>query len=138
MASAWQNVAALADKYGLTMQRNTKSNYSRLAHEGVKFAEKQGKTASFVTAVFAAQWQDGLDINDLDTLVRIGDGVGLDSAALENSLSAHVFEADVVRDGSEANYLGIHAVPCFLVGSKAIMGVQPRSALLELLEEQTL
>jgi predicted DsbA family dithiol-disulfide isomerase len=137
MERAWKNVDALAKSYGLSMQRNTESKHSRLAHEGAKFAEQQQKADAYIRAVFEAQWCMNQDVNDVEVLAPIAQSLGLDEQAFRDALDHHTFEGEVLKDAEDASAMGIHSIPCFIVGSQGVMGVQSKENLQHMLTGRT-
>lgn len=137
MERAWKNVDALAKSYGLSMQRNTQSKNSRYAHEGTKFAEQHQKADEFVKAVFEAQWCKNEDINDVEVLVSIANTLGFDGQAFRDALLQRTFESEVLKDTADASAMGIHSIPCFIIGAEGVMGVQSKEDLLRMLTGRT-
>jgi predicted DsbA family dithiol-disulfide isomerase len=137
MERAWKNVDVLAKSYGLSMHRNTQSKYSRHAHEGTKFAEQHQKADEFVKAVFEAQWCKNQDVNDVEVLVSIANTVGLDGQSFRDALLQHTYESEVLQDTADASTMGIHSIPCFIIGAEGVMGVQSKEDLLRMLTGRT-
>lgn len=137
MARAWKNVDVLAKEYGLTMTRNTESKHSRNAHEGAKFAEHHKKGDEYIKAVFEAQWHENKDVDDIEVLTQIAGNIGLDGNAFRTAIEQHTYVEGVLQDESDANRMGIHSIPCFIVGAQGVMGVQSRENLLQMLTGHT-
>ena len=129
MARAKAGVEALGRKYGLRMTFNEKSKHSRLSLEGSKFAEEQGIGNAYHDAVFAAQFQEQKNINDLNVLSELAGQIGLDQEEFKQALVTRKYEQGVSRDVAEAQRLGIQSVPCFIVDGRAIHGAQSYEAL---------
>lgn len=125
---------ALGKKYGLQMTFNEKSKHSRLALEGSKFAEEQGHGNEYHDAVFAAQFQEQKDINDLSVLTGLAAKIGLDQEEFRQALVMRKYEQAVAQDVAEAHRLGIQSVPYFIIDGRAVYGAQSYEALEKFLQ----
>ncbi|WP_416149969.1 DsbA family oxidoreductase [Salipaludibacillus sp. HK11] len=130
------NVKRMSEQYGLEMKWNDKSKHSRHALEGAKFAEKQGLDNEYHDAVFKAHFQQEKTINDIDTLVKIAENIGLDPRAFRTALESREYEQQVVSEMEEAQRHGVTAVPCFISGTKGVLGAQTYKSLLKLIGEE--
>lgn len=128
-------IKALSQKYGLEMEWNDRSIHSRLALEGAKFAEEKGLANEYHDAVFAAQFQELKDINDIDTLSEISKLIGLDSEEFRKALLSRNYSDAVDNDNEEAHKMGITGIPCFIFNGRGKMGVQSYEELLQLVGE---
>lgn len=126
---AKEGLEALGKKHGLYMTFNEKSKHSRLALEGSKYAEEKGYGSAYHDAVFAAQFQEQKDINDLQVLTELAGQIGLDKQEFAEVLVGRRYKEAVTDDVEEAMRLGIQSVPCFIVDGRAIHGAQSYDAL---------
>lgn len=133
LAQAKLSVEALGQKYGLQMTFNEKSKHSRMALQGAKFAEERGYGNAYHDAVFAAQFQEQKDINDLDVLTKIAVKIGLDQEEFRQAILSKRYEQAVLKDIAEAQNLGIQGVPYYIVNGRKAFGVQSYEALEKLL-----
>ncbi len=77
-------------------------------------------------ALLSAHFEKGLDTGDKETLQRIADQVGLDSAETEEVLASDKYAAEVRADGTRAREMGVSGVPFFVLDNKyGISGAQP-------------
>lgn len=129
-------VETLSKQYGLEMKWNDKSNHSRSALEGAKFARDKGLEDEYHDAVFRAQFQEDRNIDNLQTLLDIGKDIGLNEAEFRQALETRKYQEEVLRDHQEAVSLGITGIPCFVSGNKGVMGAQPYESLLSLIEKE--
>jgi len=136
MARAKTGIEVLGQKYGLQMTFNNKSKHSRLALEGSKFAEEQGLGNAYHDAVFAAQFQDQKNINDLSVLTELAAQIGLDQEKFKQALVTSKYKQAVLEDVAEAQHLGIQSVPCFIFEGRAVYGAQSYKALEKFLQDQ--
>lgn len=129
-------VESLSKQYGLEMKWNDKSNHSRRALEGAKFARDKGLENEYHDLVFRAQFQEGSNIDILQTLIDIGKNIGLDEAEFRQALETRKYQKEVLMDHQEAVNLGVTGIPCFVSGNQGVMGAQPYEALLSLIEKK--
>ena len=123
-------IRGLSEEIGLEMRMPEKLSNSRLALLGGEFAREAGKPDEYHEAVFTAYFQQGKDIGDVDALLDIAAGIGLDLDSFRGSLeSGEHFPAlrDSVR---EAHSMGLSGVPSFVFGERNIVvGAQPYETL---------
>ncbi len=117
-------IEAMGRKYGMKMVFNDKSKHSRLALQGAKYAEEQGKGDQYHNIVFAAQFQEQKDINDLEVLTELAGDAGLDPEQFRKALLSKDYEPPVLQDLEEAQALGIPGVPYFVAEGGNAFGVQ--------------
>jgi predicted DsbA family dithiol-disulfide isomerase len=134
LARAKAGIEALAQRYHIDMRWNDESKYSRLALEGAKFAEEQGLTNEYHDIVFAAQFQKGKNINDIEVLVSLAEQIGLNPVSFREALKTRKYQKTVLQECREAHELGIHSIPCFIVEDRALFGAQSYEALEKLLD----
>lgn len=134
MKAAWENVRRLAGNYGLEMTRNSHRELrSRLALEGQKYAQEQGKGDEYTLRVFQAMFQQDRDIADPGVLTECAVDVGLDAAAFGAALTSRRYSEAALSDERQAAAWGIQSIPCFVVGNRGLLGAQPVEALEQLL-----
>jgi predicted DsbA family dithiol-disulfide isomerase len=133
LARAKAGVEALGSKYGLKMVFNDKSQHSRIALQGAKYAEEHGYGDEYHNAVFAAQFQEQKDINDLGVLTKLAGQIGLNDEEFREALVTKKYEPAVLRDLEEAQRLNIQGVPYYIVDGRTAYGVQSYEALEKLL-----
>ncbi|ODA39867.1 dithiol-disulfide isomerase, DsbA family [Desulfosporosinus sp. BG] len=138
LARAKAGIENLSRKYGLHMTFNEKSKHSRLALEGAKFAEENGLGNEYHDAVFAAQFQEQKNINDLNILTDLALRIGLDQEKFLEALISRKYKQAVSQDEEEADLMGIQMVPCFIVEGRKAFGAQSYEALEKLLQGQEL
>ena len=72
-----------------------------------------------------AYWAEGRDIGDPETLRSLAVEAGLDD--LDGVFAGDAYEDRVLASTAQAQKLGIHAIPAFVLDSKLlILGAQPR------------
>ena len=79
---------------------------------------------------------EGEAIGDRETLARLGGEVGLDADAVRRVLASGAYAAEVRADETEAQRLGIHAVPFFVLADRyGVSGAQPVEVLHQALRQ---
>ncbi|KJR49480.1 2-hydroxychromene-2-carboxylate isomerase/DsbA-like thioredoxin domain [Desulfosporosinus sp. I2] len=104
-----------------------------MALEGAKYAEDHGYGDAYHNAVFAAQFQEQKNINDLTTLTEIAGQIGLDQEEFKQAIVSKRYEQAVLEDISESQRLGIQGVPYYIVDGRTAYGAQSYEALEKLL-----
>jgi predicted DsbA family dithiol-disulfide isomerase len=92
--------------------------YSRLAHEGARFAALAGKADEYHVRVFSAFFEDDRDIGDLDVLTSVAGEVGLAPDEFRAALVSGRFTSAHEDALQEAGRLGIHSVPSVFINSR--------------------
>ena len=133
---AWSDsVAPLAERLGVTMRFPPVKPRTRLAHEAAHWARAQGRFDDYHNEIFRAFFERGEDIGDVDVLIALAHGLGLESDSLRRAPTNHEFAASVLADEGEAARLGVSGVPAFVANRKAALsGVQPVESLVQLIE----
>lgn len=137
LRTTWEDaVYPLADRLGMTLRLPPVQPRSRRAHAATRWARSQNRFDAFHEAVFRAFFEDGQDIGDVDVLVRLADGLGLDGGALRGALLAERYEPVVLAEEERAGHLGLRGVPAFVAASMvALTGVRPADDLRTLIAE---
>jgi predicted DsbA family dithiol-disulfide isomerase len=88
---------------------------TRKAHEAVRFAEDPALRADLVAALYAAYWEEGMDLGRIDVLVAIGERVGLDPFALKVALDIDLHTGAVEEDRRVATAAGVARIPTLVL-----------------------
>ena len=107
---------------GLPLTERSRTYNSRLAQELGKWAEEQGCGDQFRHAVYRAYFVEGINIAQVEEMVRIAAGVGLPPDKARNVLMERSFAAAVDADWQRAMDLRITAVPTHLCNGKRLAG----------------
>lgn len=95
-----------------------------LSHRLITLTPKDYKNV-MVEAIYKAYFEDGLNIGDVDTLVRLGKNFGFDESKLKQQLSGDAALAEVMTEAKAARERGINSVPFFVINNKvSISGSQ--------------
>ncbi|GAA4710716.1 DsbA family oxidoreductase [Brevibacillus fulvus] len=93
------------------------------------------KASDIVEAIYKAYFEDGLDIGDLDVLVKIAEENGLDGEQIREQILSDEAQDDLEEDLSIAQELQITGVPLFVFDEKlALSGAHPVINFLKALE----
>jgi len=103
----------------------------RLMHLGILRGVQNGLKERLLRAYMT----EGADLSDTETLVRLATEAGLDAEEARSVVATRAYAEEVRADEAEANALGIHGVPFFVIGRYGISGAQPTPVLLEALRK---
>jgi predicted DsbA family dithiol-disulfide isomerase len=115
-----------AESLGIKFTRGrTWTSNSLLALETAAFAAEHPLRDEFHSALFKCYFTDLGDIGQVDTLVEIADGIGMDGAALRSALDDHTYRDEVEQGLGLAREIGISSVPTFVIDDQyAVLGAQ--------------
>ena len=137
-AEARENVRRLQEQYGVEMAQEIATDVDSLPAQVVSVHVKETAPESwpaFDDAVFAALWQDGLDIGDREVLVDIASDVdGLDAAVVDAALGDADLRERVAELFDAARQRGVTGVPTFAFDGHAARGAVPPAQLERLVE----
>jgi len=106
-----------------------------LAHRLIHFAKSKGRQDAAEEVLFRSYFIDGKNIDDLQTLIALGQEIGLNENEVEAALQNDQYTDDVRHDIYEAQQIGVRGVPFFVFNRKqAISGAQDSAAFLQVLE----
>lgn len=105
--------------------RTHRSN-SMLSLQAAEFAADHGECAeAFHRRVFDAYFDELEDIGSVDTLVRLGEEVGLPGDGLRQALQEEVYKERVEEAVEGARQAGVRSVPTFIFDEQyAVVGAQ--------------
>jgi len=121
--------------FGLEMKEGPWGVNSRPALEGERYAREHGKGADYHHACFAAHWQEGRRLDDMEVLADIANGLGLDAAEFREVVTAGKYRILVEADLKLAWEYGIQGVPAFIFGNRYLVsGARPVEVLEEVID----
>jgi predicted DsbA family dithiol-disulfide isomerase len=127
-----QSVAA---QVGLVMEQRDVIINSRRALGAAEFAREHGRFAEMHLALLKAHWEGTERLENIDDLVKIGAGVGLDADELRKSIEDDRYASVIDQNRLEAESVGINAIPAHIFGGRyLVLGAQPYEAFKEVLE----
>ena len=102
-----------------------KTPNTMLSHR-LAYLAPEDKRGEVLDALYAAYFEHGRDIGDIDVLVDVAQSCGLDGAAIREALAGEAGTAEVLADVAFAQQVGISGVPFFIFNDKyAFSGAQP-------------
>lgn len=108
---------------------------SHNAHRLLHLAKKHHLGNELKEQLLKAYLTDGKDVNDLETLIALGQAVGLEKTIVEEVLHSDTFSNEVKKDIDTAQKIGVQGVPFFVFDNKyAVSGAQPEDVFLETLQ----
>jgi predicted DsbA family dithiol-disulfide isomerase len=125
----------VAAEVGLVMKQRDVIINSRRALGAAEFAREQGKFDEMHHALFKAHWEGTGRLEDIDDLIRIGEGVGLDPVELRRALVEGRFEKRLDESRREAESVGINAIPAHIFGGRyLVVGAHPYESFMQVLD----
>jgi predicted DsbA family dithiol-disulfide isomerase len=130
-----QRLQAVAAEAGLAMESRDVIINSRRALAAAEFARESGRFAAMHEALFKAHWELTGRLENVDDLVTIGAGVGLDPDALRQAIEDGRYEPMLDETRREAESVGINAIPAHVFGGRyLVMGAQPYEVFRQVLD----
>jgi len=121
-----------AEALDLPFGPRTMTYNSRLAQELGLWAEDQGSGTAFHRAAFRAYFVNGYNLAKRPVLLDIVKQVNLSVADAGTVLTERTYSAKVDKDWTDSRFLGITAVPTFVMGQHRLVGAQNYQSLTEL------
>ena len=114
------------EQYGLDLNVGPFGIDSRPALIAEKYAEAQGRGATFHKAVMQAYWQQARSIDDKAVLKEIVEQVGLSNENFDDVLANPAYDAAVSADVDLAREYGLTGVPALVFADRyLVVGAQP-------------
>ena len=135
-------VYPMAAKRAMKLQLPPVQPRSRKAFEATEYARDRGKADPMRHAIFAAFFEHGRDIGEVDVLGELAQPLDIHPTGLRRALAANVYTDRVIRDENEAAELGLSGVPAMVLTPTQssnerrllISGAQPYETVRELVE----
>jgi predicted DsbA family dithiol-disulfide isomerase len=131
----YTQMKARMDEEGLEYSHRSHTYNSRLAQELGKWADTQPGGEAIHDALYRAYFVDGVNVGDVEALLKVAAATGLDVDAARDVLESRSFKDSVDEDWNKSRQYGVTGVPTFVAGMKGVVGAQPYEALEHLLEE---
>ena len=126
-----ERMKALMAEANLPYGERTHTYNSRLAQELGKWADTQTGCEAIHDRLYRAYFVHGINIADIDELVKIAESVGLDAEQARAVLMLRSFKGAVDEDWQRSRESGITGVPTFLSNGLVVVGCQPYEVLEE-------
>ena len=106
------------------------------AHRFGHLAKQNGVGIEAAEALFKAYFTDGKNIANHEVLAQLGEEIGLDGVLIKRLLSGEAFKSNVAEDIHQAEEIGVHGVPFFVLNRQyAVSGAQNADVFLSALEK---
>lgn len=135
LEAAKTRLAQLMAEEGLPYGDRHMTYNSRLAQELGAWADTQPGGDAIHEALFKAYFVGGVNLMQVDELVRIAEHVGLDGAAAREALTTRAFQERVDTDWRRAAQYRISGVPTFVAGGNGVVGCVPYEVLEQLVRK---
>ncbi|WP_026945631.1 DsbA family oxidoreductase [Algoriphagus marincola] len=131
------NVVEMAKEQGLEFDfEKAKVANTKNAHRLIHFAKQQGKGGEMKERLLKAYFSDGENVDDLNTLIKLGAEIGLKESEIKSMLASNQFDDAVDQDIYESRLIGVRGVPFFVLDRKfGISGAQPDEVFEETIEK---
>ena len=91
-----------------------------------ELARDRGLHGPVHTRLMHAYWSEARDLTDDETLLDLVAEAGLDRDEASTVLAEGPYSERIAASTQEANRVGIHAIPAFILGGRlVVMGAQP-------------
>ncbi len=131
----FEQLRRTGEEAGLRMNVPSLVANTRLAHEATEFAKEHGAAHGFSRSVFAAYWESGENLGEIDVLCRLAGEAGMDGDALREALVGGRYHERVLEQLEWCRSEGVSGVPTsifsasgqFVVGEEltfALVGAQ--------------
>jgi predicted DsbA family dithiol-disulfide isomerase len=137
---AWsQSVFPIAERMGvpIVLPPVSPQPHTHLAFEGYQYAREHGKGNEYNHRVLEAFFRDGKDIGDVGVLSKLAGEVGLDAKEFEEALRTRKYRETYRRALRHADdEVGVNGVPMFVIGDRALTGLQGREILEAVIDQE--
>jgi len=126
MARRWDESRAVAKALGVPLAK-TRSPHrfnTRHLHMCTEYARLRGKETAFIKTFLEAMHGRHEDVSDLLYAERLAEGVGLNTADMDEAVESGVFEDLIDQHRADAAKAGVFGVPTFVVDGQLIWGRQ--------------
>ncbi len=126
---------SVAESVGLAMEQRDVIINSRRALGAAEFAREHGVYGEMHQALFKAHWEKTGKLENVDDLVRIGEGAGLDPGELRSAIEQGRYDDVLDENRRLAASAGIDAIPAHIFARRyLVMGAQPYEVLKEVVD----
>ena len=131
------HVSRIAKEVGLTYNLNEAVVANSFdAHRFSHLAKKYNLQNQAEERLFSAYFTEGKNTADKNTIIQLGNEVGLNGELIKQMLESNEYAEDVKNDIREAQQVGVKGVPFFLINDKyTISGAQDSSMFLGALNQ---
>lgn len=135
VAQMQERMAAIMRAEGLEYGDRRMTYNSHRAQQLASWAIAQDGGEAIHQALFVAYFVEDVNLADIDRLVDIAAGIGLDPERAREVLRSRRFRQVVSADWERSRQLGVTGVPTYRVGDREAAGAQPLEVLVDLVRE---
>jgi predicted DsbA family dithiol-disulfide isomerase len=129
------HLESAAESAGLRMRTRDVIINSRRALAAAEHAREQRLFDGMHHALFKAHWEGTARLEDVDDLVRVGEGIGLEPRALRDAVESGRYEPVIDENRRLATSAGIDAIPAHVFGRRyLVLGAQPYDVLKQVVD----
>lgn len=129
------SLALLASSVELPKIDRPKKMRSHNVLEGLEYAKAEGKFEALNDAIYPAWWMEGKEINNLDVLCGLAEGIVADLDDFRRAVEEKRFVDRIVPFDDKAHEDGIWNVPTYRIGGERL-AEQPTSVVREALRKE--
>lgn len=124
--AANDNIVKVAAEVGLKFDfTQIKPGNTRKAHEVLKYSNTMGKGNEIAERLFAAYFEEGVDLSDENSLLGFAEEIGLDKVKVQDIFDQNHYTKAVSEDQKIARQMGVNSVPFFVINDKfTVSGAQ--------------
>lgn len=130
-----QRMAAIMRAEGLAYGERSMTYNSHRAQQLASWAVGQDGGEAIHQALFVAYFVDNVNLANIDNLVAIAAGIGLDADRAGEILRSRRYREAVSADWERSRQLGVTGVPTYRAGDAEAVGAQPYEVLEKLVQE---
>lgn len=110
---------------------------STRSHQLIALAPDNVREA-VIDAVYAAYFEHGRNIGNIDVLIDIAQAHGMDADTTRQHLEAGAMREDVLASALEGQQIGVSGVPFFIINARlAFSGAQPPHVIVDVMRQAT-
>jgi predicted DsbA family dithiol-disulfide isomerase len=129
------HLQSIAQQVGLSMEPREVIINSRRALGAAEFAREHGKFDEMHHALFKSHWELAGRLENVDDLVRIGTGIGLDGEELRSAIESDRYAGVIDDNRQAATSVGIDAIPAHIFGRRyLVVGAHPYESFRQVLD----
>lgn len=108
------------------------------SHKLLALAHKFNKQTEVVETLFYDYFIEGIDIGNIEELIRIAKQHSIYDKNTSKYLSSSADNENLLSEEKHARYLGIKGVPCFIINKEFVLfGAQDKKSFKEILDNIT-
>lgn len=132
-----QDIIRMAKNVGLEYNFDTAFVTNSLkGHRLIQYSKTKGLAGDAEERLFLAYFTQGKHLNDLPTLIRLGQDIGLSEPEVNEAMTNPIYHERVNQEAAEARQFGARGVPFFLIDRKyAVSGAQQPDTILKVIEK---